>query len=164
MAYLAKRSNGRVLEVGCGYGLPARILKDVCEEIVGIDPDLNAVAVARELFPEIPIKPLTLEEYFAEYPEERFDVIVSAFTPLEATIPKILQRCNVYIRVGYRPKNFSEVISVRDRWSSRSLRFDTRAWGEVVAGFDLTYFRWLVHIDFPRWLRRTYRKWGFPSF
>ena len=44
---LAVADHGRVLDVGCGGGLLTRQLADQVAEVIGIDPDLPSIELAR---------------------------------------------------------------------------------------------------------------------
>lgn len=65
-------SSGRVLDIGCGIGLLTRYVP--AERYLGIDLDRGSVEEARRRNPGYRF--LTLEEFTAHDPEERFDTIV----------------------------------------------------------------------------------------
>lgn len=73
----------RVLEIGCGTGNLALLIKDMHPdvEVVGIDPDAKAVARARRKARRRRLA-VELHEGFAQrmpFPDESFDRVVSAF-------------------------------------------------------------------------------------
>jgi len=70
--WLHARERGRLLDVGCGNGRFLAQMRDLGWEVMGVEPDLEAVRIARELF-GLDVVQGTLEE--VRLPEGSFDVI-----------------------------------------------------------------------------------------
>ena len=130
----------RVLDVGCGMGLPARMFRDVRKaDVVGIEPDPGRAAAARSLGLEIHEGFLTKEFLAGTAP---FDVInfmdVLEHVPDPATLLQIA-------RSGLKPGG-SIIASVPNvahwtvRWRLLFGNFDYEAAGIM----DATHLRWFT--------------------
>lgn len=80
---IALPPKGRVLEIGCGTGSLLVLLKRArpAAEVVGLDPDPNALAIARRKAERAGIS-LRLDQGFADelpYPDASFDRVASSF-------------------------------------------------------------------------------------
>lgn len=71
------KPNSKVLDVGCGDGTLAFYLKDVCNEIVGIDPFKECIDTAKDLYSNynnICFINSSFEDF--KYDKEYFDVVI----------------------------------------------------------------------------------------
>ena len=80
---VACRPGDRVLEIGCGTGSLLLLLKRTqpAAEVVGLDPDANALAIARRKGRKAGVE-FRLDQGFADelpYPDASFDRVVSSF-------------------------------------------------------------------------------------
>lgn len=79
----ACRAGDRVLEIGCGTGSLLLLVKKAqpTAEVVGLDPDPNALAIARRKARRAGVE-LSLDQGFADalpYPDASFDRVLSSF-------------------------------------------------------------------------------------
>ena len=51
--YLDIHKPKSILEIGCGTGLGSWILSDLTDNIIAVDNNLNEIAIAHRLFPEV---------------------------------------------------------------------------------------------------------------
>jgi SAM-dependent methyltransferase len=70
--------NSLVLDVGCGAGRHLRYLRDRGHRPVGIDPSSGQLKAVREVFPEIPVYPLELNEKFP-FKTDTFHGVLSTY-------------------------------------------------------------------------------------
>ena len=71
------KPNSKVLDVGCGDGTLAFYLKDVCKEIIGIDPFKECIDTAKDLYSKynnINFINTSFEDF--KYDSEVFDAII----------------------------------------------------------------------------------------
>lgn len=68
---------GRLLEVGCGEGYQTARLREVCEEIVGIEVSAQAVERARKRCPDVSFRVGRAEDVAELVGAERFDVVTA---------------------------------------------------------------------------------------
>jgi SAM-dependent methyltransferase len=71
----SKIAQGPVLDVGCGYGSLVAYLTERRIDVEGIDPDEEAIRIARQRFPQAKIRGLKAET-LDEYSDGRFGAIV----------------------------------------------------------------------------------------
>jgi SAM-dependent methyltransferase len=73
MSYLSKiHVRGKLLDVGCGFGLLLNLARSLGFNAKGIDPDRHAIQQAR-LHYNVPVYQSTIEEFRSE---EKFDIII----------------------------------------------------------------------------------------
>lgn len=65
----------KILDVGCGRGWTSNLLSKY-GNVLGIDPVASVIEYGRELYPNIGLMALGLEDYCSLYPEEKYDLIV----------------------------------------------------------------------------------------
>ena len=71
---LAKKS-GRLLDIGCGTGNLLKAARAAGYEVTGMELDRNAARYAKEKLGLQNVLPLTILEFTAQRPEEKFDVV-----------------------------------------------------------------------------------------
>ncbi len=69
------KSDIKILDVGCGRGWTSNLLSKY-GNVLGIDPVASVIEYGRELYPNIALMALGLEDYCSLYPEEKYDLIV----------------------------------------------------------------------------------------
>ena len=77
LSLLKKIKNKRVLDLGCGTGIYANILKSYGANVYGIDTSLGMITIAKSYAPGIDFRVGSV--YKMPYKSNYFDVIVSAF-------------------------------------------------------------------------------------
>src|SRR6266849_9923357 len=92
---------GELLDVGCGTGNFLAEARDAGYRVTGIELDRNAARFAKERLGLQEVLPLTISEFAAQHPEERFDV-VTFFEVLEhqAAPVEFLQKVKACVRPG----------------------------------------------------------------
>lgn len=86
---LALAPGARVLDVGCGCGIPAdRLLVDRGAEVLGVDFSDEQIRRARELVPEARFECADIADW--EAPDDAFDVVVSFYALIH--VPRDVQR------------------------------------------------------------------------
>lgn len=65
----------RSLEIGCGYGRLSGWIADHADEAVGVDPNEEAIEVARTMHPELAFEATGADDL--PFPDDRFDLLVS---------------------------------------------------------------------------------------
>src|SRR5229473_8695934 len=92
---------GELLDIGCGTGNFLGAARDAGYGVTGIELDRNAARFAKERLGLQRVLPLTISEFAAQHPEERFDV-VTFFEVLEhqAAPVEFLQKVKAYVRPG----------------------------------------------------------------
>lgn len=63
----------RILEVGCSTGYFGSHLRQLGHHVTGVELDQNSAALARAVLDEVHCTPI--EEFYAEYPNRKFDII-----------------------------------------------------------------------------------------
>jgi methionine biosynthesis protein MetW len=133
-------SGARVLDVGCGTGLLARILVDKCHaEVVGIEPDpvRAARAMARGL--EVHVGHLT-QEFIREI--DPFEIVLFADVLEHLPNPQVM----LLLSHGALKRCGAAIVSVPNvaHWSVRLCllrgRFQHQEWGIM----DATHLRWFT--------------------
>jgi len=100
--YLDVHKPKSILEMGCGTGLGSWILSDLTDNIVAVDYNLNEIAIARRLFPEVRFVGTDAYKYIEQIEPGKFDVIISVFGPVsDYSLP--VKMCNKYIQVSKFP-------------------------------------------------------------
>jgi SAM-dependent methyltransferase len=151
---------GTIIDLGCGNGLPAYLLSDVADRVIGIDIDEERIAVASKLFPEVEFYTGELETVLEQQGIDKVDVIINAFAPIDYG-PEISARCRYFLHVGYIAKRGLDVFLPSKRLSFLNLRFDTVVFGEGCRGFSAMYFRRMFRLEYLLWIRRIFRKKGY---
>ena len=92
---------GALLDIGCGTGNFLAAARDAGYRVTGIELDRNAARFAKERLGLQRVLPLTISEFAAQHPEERFDV-VTFFEVLEhqAAPVEFLQNVRGRVRTG----------------------------------------------------------------
>ena len=80
------KSNGSVLDVGCGAGRVSILLHERGLDVVGIDVSEPLVESARSRFPELDFRVEDIRT--TEFPDERFDYVVFSYFGLDYILPE----------------------------------------------------------------------------
>jgi len=117
---------GHLLEIGCSTGEFLKTAQEAGYSVTGIDSAPETAGFAQSHFGLTNIFPLTIQEFIAQKPKEKFDVIVF-FQVLEHidNLPDFIDS----IKKLLLPGGFIAVsVPNRDRWRIRSERFFTENW------------------------------------
>ncbi|BDC53144.1 hypothetical protein F183_A54590 (plasmid) [Bryobacterales bacterium F-183] len=68
----------KLLEIGCGEGIQSRYLREICNELYGIDVAARAVERAKESLPDCKFEAATLETSTLARKEAPFDLVIAA--------------------------------------------------------------------------------------
>ena len=151
--YLDVHKPRSILEIGCGTGLGSWILSDLTDNIVAIDNDLNEIAIARRLFPEVKFEVADAYRYIEQIKPGKFDVLISAEGPIiDYSLAK--KKFNKYIQAAKLPalqhenkiRNMDDaeirkrIILGRHRLKGIHLSFNTTIVGNEQKGFSPVYF------------------------
>ena len=158
--FLSKQRWGTIIDVGCGHGLPAWLMSDVADRVIGLDTDAGRIAVARGVFPEVEYHASTLEAFLAANPTVKPDIITAAYVPVEYADVRFAKP-RYFIRIGYYPPNWKAVYDPRQRLAYLNQRYDTAIFGEGCRGFAAAYLRGMFHVDYLSWIKRVRRKRGY---
>lgn len=91
-----------ILEIGCGTGLGSWILSDLTDNIIAIDNNLNDIAIARKLFPEVKFVVADAYKHIEQLEPGKIDVLISSFGPIiDYGLAK--KKFNKYIHVAKLP-------------------------------------------------------------
>ena len=80
--YLDIQKPKSILEIGCGTGLGSWILSDLTDNIIAIDNNLNDIAIARKLFPEVKFVVADAYKHIEQLEPGKIDVLISSFGPI----------------------------------------------------------------------------------
>ena len=169
--YLDVHKPRSILEIGCGTGLGSWILSDLTDNIVAIDNNLNEIAIARRLFPEVKFEVADAYRYIEQIKPGKFDVLISAEGPIiDYSLAK--KMCNKYILVNKAPALKLEmqkrdmtvaekrkmVILGRHRLKGIHLSFNTTIVSEEQKGFSPIYFYYYFTYEYLNFFKRMLRK------
>ena len=69
--------NYTILDIGCGYGVSTKILKDIFNtKVVGIDISEDMINFGRKIFPDIDLQVLDGENFSSVFNESSFDIAI----------------------------------------------------------------------------------------
>ncbi len=94
-------SSSRVLDLGCGNGVPATRMLAERFDVTGVDISDVQIARARQLVPEATF--LRADMASVQFPSASFDAVVSFFALIHVPVeeqPEILRRISVWLRPG----------------------------------------------------------------
>lgn len=81
------RKDLNILDVGCGRGVFSNLL--CCYgDVLGIDPIRSVIDYGKELYPNIELIALSLEDYYYIFPDKKYDLIVCTEV-LEHVVDKV---------------------------------------------------------------------------
>ena len=88
---LAKRSSGRIFELGCGNGTTAAMLHGRGYQVIGVDPSVSGIEIAHREFPQCHLEPGSSDEDLrARF--GTFDTVVSLEVAEHVYSPKLYAR------------------------------------------------------------------------
>lgn len=118
--WLHFREKGRLLDIGCGNGQFLARMRDLGWEVMGIEPDPEAVRIAREHF-GLEVIQGTVEE--VKLPEQSFDVIT-----MNHVVEHLLEPVVVLTKLRRLLKPGGKFIIVTPNAASLGRRFFKRNW------------------------------------
>jgi len=174
--YLDVHKPRSILEIGCGTGLGSWILSDLTDNIVAIDNNLNEIAIARRLFPEVKFEVADAYRYIEQIKPGKFDVLISAFGPMiDYSLAK--KKFNKYIQVAKLPTLSREnkilnmddaeirkrIILGRHRLKGIHLSFNTTIVDNEQKGFSPNYFYYYFTYEYLNFLKKIlYKRKAIP--
>jgi 2-polyprenyl-3-methyl-5-hydroxy-6-metoxy-1,4-benzoquinol methylase len=97
LRFVAKRKDGRLLDVGCGDGAYLTLMSDLGWEVAGVDPDPAGIAVAQQSGLDVHVG--TLAD--AGFPDSYFDVVTLSHTIEHVHDPvALLRECRRVLSPG----------------------------------------------------------------
>ena len=169
--YLDVHKPKSILEIGCGTGLGSWLLSDLTDNIVAVDFDINEIAIARKLFPEVKFVVADAYKYIEQIEPEKFDIILSASGPtIDYSLAK--KKCNKYIHVAKIPVISLErikrkmtvaeqrkmIMLGRHRLDGIHLSFNTTIVSNEKKGFGPIYFYYYFTYEYLNLFKRMLRK------
>ena len=169
--YLDVHKPRSILEIGCGTGLGSWILSDLTDNIVVIDNNLNEIAIARRLFPEVKFEVADAYRYIEQIKPGKFDVLISAEGPIiDYSLAK--KKFNKYIQAAKLPalqhenkiRNMDDaeirkrIILGRHRLKGIHLSFNTTIVDNEQKGFSPNYFYYYLTNEYLNLLKKTLYK------
>jgi SAM-dependent methyltransferase len=169
--YLDVHKPRSILEIGCGTGLGSWILSDLTDNIVAINNNLNEIAIARRLFPEVKFVVADVYEFIDKIKPGKFDVVISVFGPMiDYSLPN--KMCNKYIQVSKLPALKHEkkkrnitvaekrkmIILGRHRSKGVHLSFNTTIVSNGQKGFSPIYFYYYFTYEYLNLFKKMLRK------
>jgi SAM-dependent methyltransferase len=169
--YLDVHKPRSILEIGCGTGLGSWILSDLTDNLVAVDNNLNEIAIARRLFPEVKFVVADAYKYIEQIEPGKFDVVISVFGPMiDYSLPE--KMCNKYIQVSKLPTLNREkkkrnmtvaeqrkmIILGRHRSKGMHLSFNTTIVGNEQKGFSPVYLYYYFTNEYLNLFKKILRK------
>ena len=169
--YLDIHKPKSILEIGCGIGLSSWILSDLTDNIIAIDNNLNEIAIARRLFPEVEFVVADAYKYIEQLEPGQFDVLISVFGPIidyslaNKTFNKyfhvakfpVLKRENEKGNMSIAEKR-KMIISGRHRFEGIHLSFNTTIVSNEQKGFSSIYFYYYFTYEYLNLFKRILRR------
>ena len=126
--YIEKNEVKSLLEIGCGFGIAAWIMKDgVKGQIDAIDINPEPIYVAKKIFKGVNFQNISFEDFLKKQ-NKKYDLIVACNAPFfskqnQEKSEQMLDYCDNFIRVGYRAKKPRDFLFWEHKMKGKQLSF-----------------------------------------
>ena len=162
--YLDGKRFGRILEIGCAHGLSSFLLKDVADEVWGVDVNPDSVAIGNALFPEVKLMAGGFEALLDDA-SLRFDLVIDCYGPWgEELQSRIAKHTDLWLHIGYRATKFRHLFDWGNKLKGRHLSFECTAIGPGQRGIAPGYLKYFFSRRYLQHVAHSVRNRYWPQF